>query len=221
MKQLEKELKQFRQNLIEMTMLVSNKLEKACLAFETNNKVLAMEVITNERRINAYELKMDADCENILGLHTPVAADLRFVMAGYNITSTLERIADNADGIAKYVIDMKGTLHEQVLNEMRYHEMTVTAMKMLNDVLDAFEELSPGKAYSIPGQDVTLNEINMQASTTMVRLIKQYPDDVKNLLYLFSTIKKIEQVGDLVKNIAEEIIFYIEARMIKHSDDAQ
>ncbi len=214
--QIEKELKLLRMSLLEMTMLVSNQFEKACLAFDTGNRDLAMEVITNERRINACELKIDSDCENILALHHPVAVDLRFVMAAYNICSTLERIADNADGIAKYVLEMTGPLSADVINQLRFKEMTETAIGMLNDALDAYEEELPGKAYGIHNRDLILNEINIASSTQMVELIKKYPNDVKQLLFMFSTIKKIERVGDLIKNIAEELIFYIEAKVIKH-----
>lgn len=216
MKQLEKELKMLRQNIIEMMLLVNNQLAKACEAFDTSNKNLAMEVIADERRINAYELKMDADCENILALHNPVASDLRFVMAGYNIVSTLERIADNADGIARYVVEMNGVIPQAAKDAIRFNEMSSTALVMLEDVLDAYEEEALSKAYGIPGKDLILNDINIQSSNAMVLLIKDFPDDVKNLLFLFTTIKKLERVGDLTKNIAEEIIFYIEAKVIKH-----
>lgn len=214
--QLEKELKTLRISLLEMTMLVSNQMEKACKAFDTGNREIAMDVITNERRINAIELKIDSDCENILALHHPVAVDLRFVMAAYNICSTLERIADNADAIAKYVLEMTGPVSEDIKKELRIKEMTDTAISMLNDALDAYEEESPEKVYHIHSRDLILNEINIQSSTKMVELIKKHPNEIKQLLFIFSTIKKIERVGDLIKNIAEEIIFYIEAKVIKH-----
>jgi phosphate transport system protein len=216
MKLLEKELKVLRQNIIEMTLLVTSQIEKATTAFDTSNKELAMEVIANERRINAYELKMDADCENILALHTPVAADLRFVMAGYNIVSTLERIADNAESIAHYVLEMNGTINPKAKELIRFKEMQTTVLSMMEDALDAFEEEAPGKAYNIPNRDLVLNDINIKSSDVMVLLIKENPDDIKKLLFLFSTIKKIERIGDLIKNIAEETIFYIEAKVVKH-----
>lgn len=216
MKLLEKELKILRQNIIEMTLLVTSQIEKACEAFDTANKDLALEVIANERRINAYELKMDADCENILALHAPVAADLRFVMAGYNIVSTLERIADNAEGIARYALEMQGPVPDEVKQMIRFKEMQTTVLSMMEDALDAFEEEAPGKAYNIPNRDLVLNEINIKSSDTMVYLIKENPNDIKKLLFMFSTIKKMERIGDLIKNIAEETIFYIEAKVIKH-----
>ncbi|MFT3740534.1 MAG: phosphate signaling complex protein PhoU [Breznakibacter sp.] len=216
MKLLEKELKILRQNIIEMTLLVTSQIEKACEAFDTANKNLALEVIANERRINAYELKMDADCENMLALYTPVAADLRFVMASYNIASTLERIADNAAGIARYVLEMDSPIAPKAQELIRFKEMETTVMEMMEDALDAFEEETPGKAYNIPNRDLVLNEINIKSSDIMVYLIKENPDDIKKLLFLFSTIKKMERIGDLIKNIAEETIFYIEAKVIKH-----
>jgi phosphate transport system protein len=219
MKQLEKELKILRQNIIEMMMLTNSQIEKACQAFDTNSTELAMEVIANEKRVNAYELKMDADCENILALHNPVAADLRFVMAVYNIAATLERIGDNADSMAKYVMEMSTPVSPAVKEALRFNEMCKTAIAMLEEALDAFEELSPSRAYGIPARDLVLNEINIRSSNVMVDLIKEYPNDVRSMLFAFSAIKKLERVGDLVKNIGEEIIFYIEAKLIKHMAD--
>ncbi len=216
MKQLEFELKNLRQSLLEMNMIVESQVDKACKAFANGDRDLAMEVITNERRVNAYELKINTDCENILALFQPVAIDLRFVMAGYNISATLERIADNADGIARYVLEMTEPFCDDVLTRMRFTEMVETVTGMLNDALDAFEEELPGKAYGIHNRDLVLNEINIAASGVMVEMIKKYPDDVKQLLFMFSTIKKIERIGDLIKNIAEELVFYIEAKVIKH-----
>src|SRR6202046_3184579 len=104
MAQIETELQLLKTEAINMWTLVNGQLSKARQAFLTFDKDLAREVVLKERRVNGYELKIDRDCENIFALLTPVAIDLRFVLAVLKINSNLERIGDIAEGIAKYII---------------------------------------------------------------------------------------------------------------------
>ena len=217
MKQLETDLKTLRQSLLEMMMLVASQVEKATEAFITGNTELALQVISTERRVNAYELKIDADCENIFALQNPVAIDLRFVMAAYNMASTLERIADIADGIARYAAEMEEAIDPYAIKVLRLDEMDKTTISMMNDIMDAFEDESPQLAYGIHSRDLILNEINIQSADVITELVKSNPELTKKYLFQFSAIKKIERIGDLLKNIAEELIFYIEAKIIKHN----
>src|SRR5665213_1177641 len=88
--------------------LVLLQLTKAKEAIFSFDKSLALEVIAKEKRVNALELKIDRDCENIFALYCPVAIDLRFLLAVLKINNNLERIGDIAEGIAKYIIESSG-----------------------------------------------------------------------------------------------------------------
>ena len=103
MTHLEIELSNLRTEVLNMWTLVRSQLVKARQAVSDNDRDLAHEILQTEKRINALELKIDKDCENIIALFNPVAVDLRFVLANLKINSNLERIADIAEGIAKYV----------------------------------------------------------------------------------------------------------------------
>src|SRR5579862_941297 len=104
MAQLEVQLGLLKQEVINMWSLVRSQLIKAQTSLINFDKDLAREVILKERRVNGYELKIDRDCENIFALLTPVAIDLRFVLAVLKINSNLERIGDIAEGVAKYIV---------------------------------------------------------------------------------------------------------------------
>src|SRR6185437_5518137 len=99
MSQLEIELKQLKSELVNMWSLVHSQLVKSNIAMVNFDKDLAREVISREKRVNGSELKIDRDCENIFALLTPVAVDLRFVLAVLKINSNLERIGDIAEGV--------------------------------------------------------------------------------------------------------------------------
>ena len=104
MTQLEIELQLLKNEVLNMWNLVRSQLAKAKVSLIEYDKDLAREVVLKERRVNGSELKIDRDCENIFALLTPVAIDLRFVLAVLKINSNLERIGDIAEGIAKHII---------------------------------------------------------------------------------------------------------------------
>lgn len=95
-------------------------------------------------------------------------------------------------------------------------EMYDTAVKMLSNVFNAFITEDTELARKVFKLDSTLNEINREVSEVTSELIKEDIEQTQNYLYLFSIIRKLERVGDLTKNIAEELIFYIEAKVLKH-----
>ena len=216
MTHLETELKQLKTDMLEMFLIVITQLEKSKTALITHNKDLAREVKVNERRVNSFELKLDRDCENIIALFNPVAVDLRFVLASLKINSNLERIGDIAEGIALYVIEFKLEPEKELLAVSRLTEMFETAIGIMQDVMSAFETEDTALARSVFEKDETLDEINRKANEKVAEFIRSHPDRINQALYAISAIRKLERVGDQCKNIAEEIIFYIEAKVLKH-----
>lgn len=211
---LEQELKDLRQELLNMFLAVNNQLlksEKALLEFD---KDLAAEITNAEKRINSLELKIDRDCENILALYSPVAVDLRFVLSVYKINHELERIADIADGIANYVNNVKGPFPKKAIINIKIEEMFSQCQTMMDNVIEAFETEDTKIARRVFKQDELLNTINSECSNA---IIENYDEkNAEALFYLLSCVRKLERAGDLIKNIAEELIFSIESKVIKH-----
>jgi phosphate transport system protein len=214
MTHLDTELKNLKTDMIEMFGLVLSQLNKSHEALINLDKDLAREVLINERRVNGFELKIDRDCENIIALFNPVAVDLRFVLATMKINSNLERIGDIAEGICQFVLNIK-------LEKTRIVEMFNTGASILEDVMNAFEKEDTRLARSVFKNDEILDEININATQAVADFIRSHPDRINQSLYTLSTIRKLERVGDQCKNISEEIIFYIEAKVLKHKPRAQ
>lgn len=149
MTHLETELERLKEEAKEMGLLVQNQLRKSIRAMMALNKDLAREVIFHERRVNAEELRIDRDCESIMALFNPVAIDLRLVFATFKINSHLERIGDNAKGIAKYALGLKNPYDPELLGEIGFQKMASIADSMIEDNLRAFEqaETSAGREY--------------------------------------------------------------------------
>ncbi|MBK7852014.1 MAG: phosphate signaling complex protein PhoU [Bacteroidetes bacterium] len=216
MTHLDVELKRLKDEKVEMFDLVISQLRKAKSAFLNMDNALAREVNFNEKRVNALELKIDKDCENIFALFNPVAIDLRFVLAVLKINSNLERIGDIADGISRYVMETETPFDSELLKVTRLEEMYDVAIEMLTDVQRAFDAEDAKLSRGVFKKDDILDEINGNANTVIEEYIKSHPDKISQALHIVSTIRKLERTGDQTKNIAEEIIFFLEAKVLKH-----
>jgi phosphate transport system protein len=216
---LDNELLKLNQSVLEMMKLAKKQMTKTKEAFLTMDTELAEEIMHYESRMDALELIIERDCDNILGLQTPLATDLRFVLAILKINTELERIGDLADGMAGYVIELEAPLNQELILELRLNEMFDMALSMINDVYTAFDKKDAKVARKVFKKDNTLNEINENSAKVIEAFVKKNCDNTRQCLFLFSTIKKLERVGDSVKNVAEGIIYYLEAENIKHKKD--
>jgi len=213
---LDKQLEQLKKTTTSMWVLVQSQIEKAYQALVTNDKDLAREVIANEKRVNGMELRIDSDCEDLFALYSPVASDLRTVLATLKINTNLERIGDLAEGICKHIISEEQAFDKDLLATTEIQEMYDAAIEIMRDVLQAYIKEDTKLARTIFKKDEILNEINMQATKNIAEYIGSDLSRVEQGLNFLSIIRKLERVGDQITNIAEEIIFSHEAKVLKH-----
>ncbi|MEK6616452.1 MAG: PhoU domain-containing protein, partial [Bacteroidota bacterium] len=133
--------------------------------------------------------------------------------------NNLERTGDIAEGIAKFIINANHSIDEKLLSQTETLVMFEEATDMLQDVLTAFTNEDTKLARRIFQRDEMLDEINIKANSVVADYIRKNPDNLEQGLYILSTIRKLERVGDQCKNISEEIIFYVEAKVLKHKAD--
>lgn len=217
MTHFEEELKHLKQEVNIMFALVRTQIAKAKDALVRLDKDLAREIIQTEKRVNAQELNIDRDCENYFALYNPVAVDLRYLLAILKINNNLERTGDIAEGIAKFLIQTQQSFDQELLTSSQLLKMFDECVTMMYEIEDAFENEDTIKARSIFKQDEVLDRINLEANKNIEAYIRLHPDNIEQALYVLSTIRKLERVGDQAKNIAEEVIFYLEAKVLKHT----
>jgi phosphate transport system protein len=216
MAQKDREIKHLKSDMLEMWKLVSDQMKKSMRALVAVDVDLASEVLANEKKVNGMEVKINSDCENIFALYNPVAIDLRLVLALLRINTNLERIGDIAASVAKFVIKTKDKDYQALLEKTRTLEMFEEACDLIDGVMNSFSHENPDEARNIFRRDKILNEINKSARAILIDEIKKDPEEVEYYLGLLSIIRKLERSGDQSKNIAEEIIYYIEAKVVKH-----
>jgi phosphate transport system protein len=216
MTHLDTEIHQLREEIIELHRMVRTQLVKCKTALLSFDRDLAKEVVATEKRINALELKIDRDCENMLALFNPVAVDLRFILAVLKINNNLERIGDHAEGIARYVLDLDKPFDSELAVRYRVEEGFEVAVSMIDDSLSALLNEDTALARKVFMKDEALDHINKNATNVTIDLITKNAPDPLHYVNTLSIIRKLERVGDQTKNIAEEIIFFIEAKVLKH-----
>ena len=216
MAKAEYQREQLNQAGLDMLALCISQLEKAKESFVNHDSDLAEEVLNNENRVNALDLKIEKDCEKFIALFNPVAIDLRFIMAILKINSDLERIADHAYGISKYVVDVDKKIPIHLYEVLEFEKMFETISSMFENITNAYANNDVKSARKVFKKDKILDTINVNAFKAIETEIKKDNSIIAEALIIFSVVKKLERVGDLIKNVAEEIIFYIDAEIIKH-----
>ena len=150
-----------------------------------------------------------------------MAVDLRFLLAALKINTNLERIGDIAAGIALYVVESSVNFDVKALESTSILRMYDEAVNILIDTRTAFEKEDTVLARSIFKRDDVLDAINLNAPIVIGDLIKENMNSMPEALYMLSIIRKLERVGDQSKNMAEEIIFYVEAKILKHFESGK
>lgn len=216
MNPIQYEIDKIAESMIELIKLVKAQLERSKDSFINNDKDIADEIIYTESRVNSLELSIDKYCENAIARFSPVATDLRFIVSMLKINSDLERIGDYAMGIAEYVNQIDKPIAKKLLTVLRTSEMFDLAIAMIQTMEDAYVEDDLKKMKKLFKRDKELNAINNANADLIIKNVVDHKMDLRNALFIHSTIKKLERVGDHVKNIAENYIFYAEAKVIKH-----
>jgi phosphate transport system protein len=213
---LEYEIDRIKNIFLEMLDLVRNQIILTKEALLKNDIELAEEVMRKEGRVNSYELTIDRECEDFLALHTPVAADLRLTIAILKMSLGLERIGDHAYGTSAFVYNEKLKLSKEIIELVQLTELFDDVAGMLENITEAFENGDVAKAKTVFKQDKIIDKINKKLPDLLDDYMKESKDKIPNIILLARVIGKLERSGDLIKNMAEEIIFYIESKVIKH-----
>ena len=201
-----------------MREMVIVQLEKAKRAFFDNDLDLAREIISREKRVDILELKIDGDVEEYIALYTPKAVDLRLVVSLKKICFALERIGDYAEGVARYVLDNDAEkLTFQQIEELQLEKMFDTVITMLTNCFSAIDTLDTRFSGKILAMDDEVDEIYRNSADILTNYLQSDPFLVPNGLKIYLLIYRLERIGDYCSNIVEDIIYYIDAKVLKHA----
>jgi len=213
----QKELKELKENLLRMSALVEEALRNSVQSLVKRDSDLARKTFEFEDRINKMEIALDDMCLKLLALRQPMAADLRFITSAMKITTDLERMGDQAVNISERAISLNQ--EPQIKPYIDIPRMTEIVQSMVKDVLDAFVNRDPKLARSVCARDDVVDGLNNQVVRELLTYMMSDPKTITPAVHLMIVARCLERIADHATNIAEDVIFMVDALVIKHHAD--
>ena len=213
------ELEELKENLLKMAALVEKAISNAVQALVTMDSKLAKKTLDGEDRINKLEIAIDDMCLKLLALKQPMAADLRFITSAMKIITDLERIGDQAVNIAERAISLNE--EPQLKPYIDIPRMAEIAQSMVKDVMDAFVNRDSKLARSVCARDDLVDGLNDQVFRELLTYMMADPKTITRAVHLMIVCRCLERIADHATNIAEDVIFMVDALVIKHHADTR
>ena len=208
------EMEYLHRDILSMCSTVEELIHDAVDGLKHGRSELAEEVSVRDREVDRWDIRIEEECLKILALYHPVANDLRRVAVVMRIAAELERVAHLAVSISERSAGIAE--HAAFAMPDRLSEMTEEALSMLHDSIDAFVEQNSAAARVICQRDDLVDKLNRELIEEVVAVMKRRPELVEPSLHLFSVIRHVERVADHATNIAEDVVYLVEAAIIRH-----
>ncbi len=213
---LQKDLQEIKHYLLEMCRLVSESVRTAVKAFEERDEELAHLVIDQDQKIDTIENEILLFCLKTLALHHPLASDLRFITSAMSMIRDLERLGDQAVNIAERVPDLaKAKIFTCPVD---LTDMAREALAMLDGAIDAFVTHDTEKACEICLRDEKVDNYKKIVIEKVIQCMEKNSHIIRVGIDYIIVAQNLERVADLATNIAEEVIYLVEGRIVRHQD---
>ena len=215
--QFDSDLTSISTMVLQMGGLVEAQIARAMRALANFDTAMCDQVLAVEQEINALEIEIDGDCNNIIARRQPTARDLRLVMAISKTITNLERAGDEAAKIAKRTKRLMQDPSAHALNYAGVERSGEMAATILRHALDAFARLDTAEAVSILQEDKAIDEEFRGFMRELITYMMENPRTISVALDLLFIAKAIERIGDHAKNIAEFIIYIVKGTDVRHA----
>jgi phosphate transport system protein len=212
--QVQEHLDALKERLLVMGGLAEEQVRLVTAALVDRDAALADRVQSSDQAINDLHIEIDQRCVRLLALHQPVAMDLRAVIAAVKINTDLERVGDLAVNIAEAV---QRYLHQTPVPPLDHiPRMADLAQRMLRDALDAYVRHDLTLAQHVLDTDDTVDALKSQVSVDLVPVMMGAPETIEPSLDLILIARHLERIADHATNVAEDVIFMVSARDVRH-----
>ncbi|HWI18440.1 MAG TPA: phosphate signaling complex protein PhoU [Vicinamibacterales bacterium] len=208
------DLDQLKERLLAMGGLAEERVRESVRALIERDNAALDAVLRGDEPINDLHMEVDDRCFKLLALHQPMAADLRVIVAAVKINTDLERVGDLAVNIAE--AGKRYLQHAPVKPLIDIPRMGELAQKMLRDALDAFVRRDMPLAEAVLAADDTLDALKTQIFRELLTYMLQTPETIEPALDLILISRHLERIGDHATNVAEDVIFILSAKDVRH-----
>ncbi|MFQ5644005.1 MAG: phosphate signaling complex protein PhoU [Thiogranum sp.] len=210
------ELEDIRNRVLAMGGLVEQQIQGAMEALEKRDVAIATAVIENDYRVNAMEVAIDEECNNVLARRQPAASDLRLIVAVIKTITDLERIGDEAERIARMASRLAGQEHAARLFT-QIHNLGQHVRGMVHGALDAFAHLDTEKAVEIWSEDRRVDSEYDSLMRELMTYMMEDPRSIPSILQAMFAARAIERIGDRATNICEYVIYLVKGKDVRHT----
>ena len=213
-RQFEEELEDIKHGILSMAGLVEKCLDDMTVALADQNIDLAEAVIAADEEIDQYEVAIDRLATQFIARHQPTATDLRFVIVAIKLGPELERIADNAVNIAERILHM--SKYPQLKPVVDLPRMLGLAHAMVSDSIAAYVARDAKSAREVILRDDEVDSLYFQIFRVLLTYMIEDPTTISRAIDLILVARFIERIADQATNIAEEVVYLVEAKPIRH-----
>jgi phosphate transport system protein len=210
----QEELEQLKARLLEMGGLAEEQVRLAVKGLVQRDREPIDRVLRGDEPVNALHIEIDNRCFTLLALYQPMAVDLRAIVAAVKINTDLERVGDLAINIAE--AGRQYAMHPPVKKLIDIPRMATIAQAMLRDALDAFVRRDTALAQQVLNEDDALDSLKNQIFRELLTYMLQDPHTIEPALDLILISRHLERIGDHATNIAEDVIFMVSAKDVRH-----
>ena len=210
----QEELEQLKQRLLEMGGLAEDRVRTAVQSLISRDMTMVETVLSGDDPINRLHIEIDSRCFTMLALHQPMAVDLRAIVSAVKINTDLERVGDLAINIAE--AGVRYLKHPPVKELVDIPRMAAIAERMLRDSLDAYVRRDIAMAAAVLNEDDALDALKTQVFRDLLTYMLSDPTKIEPALDLVLVSRHLERIGDHATNIAEDVIFMVSARDVRH-----
>ncbi|MEI6831758.1 MAG: phosphate signaling complex protein PhoU [Candidatus Omnitrophota bacterium] len=215
LRHLDEELKELHKEILRMTVFAQESIFKSIESLKNRDKNLAQEVIDMDNKIDELELVIDEKCIDLIALYQPMAKDLRYITTGMKINAELERIADIAVDIAQRSLELTEKPLLKPLVDIP--KLSGVAQNMVRDAIDAFIKKDAHLARQVVLADAEADRLrNLVQDELVNEYLARDPKTADRAVALLLIARYLERICDHTTNIAEDVIYMVEAKVVKH-----
>jgi phosphate transport system protein len=214
---LQREIERVKKSILALSAIVEDQVQTAVRALLDRDPNVARQVEDRDRDIDQREVEIEEECLKILALHQPVAIDLRFIVAAMKINNDLERIGDLAVNIARKAASFAEETQMQMPFDIA--GMWNKTQSMLRDSIDALVNMDSALAAEVCRRDDEVDRIKYEIRVGVEERIRREPENVRPLMRLLAVSRNLERVADCATNIAEDVVYMSEGRIIRHTKE--
>ena len=219
--QFDEDLSSLRTHVLQMGGLVETQVSSAIEAYATGEVSSVKVIVETDRKVNDLEKAIDDDCAHLIARRQPAASDLRLVLGVSKIVTDLERSGDEAKKIAKGVRRIYESGHSPTQFGVGIRHLAEAALNMVREALDAFARLDTAQAQAVILAD---SQVDAEFKAILRQLITHMMEDPRTIttaIEIINIARAIERIGDHAKNVSEQVIYIVDGRDVRHTQEPE